>query len=145
MSDSANKENESQDIRPFLLVEDNPINQKVALRILAQYGFQADAVYNGEEALQALKSKAYDVILMDIQMPVLDGISATRLIRETYGSSAHYIIAVTANVTEEDRRNCREAGMDDFVTKPIRPAVLMDAIAKAPSKAFLNRSSKTTA
>ena len=132
-----------RDARPFLLVEDNPINQKVALRILAQYGYQADAVDNGEQALVAMENKTYDLILMDIQMPVLDGIMATKAIRERYGSVSPYIIAVTANVTDEDRRNCKEAGMNDFVPKPIRPAVLMDAIAKAPLKSYQGQKTST--
>ena len=140
----ANNHNTSEDgdILPFLLVEDNPINQKVALRILAQYGYRADAVDNGEQALQAVKDKTYEVILMDIQMPVLDGISTTRVIREMYGHAAPYIIAVTANVTDEDRRNCMEAGMNDFVPKPIKPAVLMDAIAKAPVRTYSHEKQK---
>lgn len=137
MQDAVNQNPaEDTEIRPFLLVEDNPINQKVALRILSHFGYQADAVDNGQEALQALERKPYDIVLMDIQMPVLDGIAATRMIRQRYGPLAPYIIAVTANVTEEDRRNCMEAGMNDFVCKPIKPAVLQDAISKAGIRTY---------
>ncbi|MEM8487180.1 MAG: response regulator [Bacteroidota bacterium] len=121
-----------QKTRKILLVEDNLINQKVALRILAQHGYVADTAINGQEALEAFKSKAYDLVLMDIQMPIMDGISATRSIRDKFGSERPYIIAVTANVTPEDQKNCYEAGMNDFVTKPIRSDVLLAAIDKAP-------------
>lgn len=124
-----------QKIRKILLVEDNLINQKVALRILAQHGYKADTAINGQEALEAFKSKAYDLVLMDIQMPIMDGISATRSIRDKFGSERPYIIAVTANVTPEDKKNCYEAGMNDFVTKPIRSDVLLAAIDKAPPPA----------
>lgn len=116
----------------ILLVEDNLINQKVAQRILAQYGLKADTANNGVEALQALEIKFYDLILMDIQMPIMDGISATKNIRDRFGAEKPYIIAVTANVSETDRRNCYDAGMNDFVTKPIRSEILATAIAKAP-------------
>ncbi len=122
----------AQQTRKILLVEDNLINQKVALRILAQHGYEADTAINGQEALKAFQSKAYDLVLMDIQMPIMDGISATRSIRDKFGSEKPYIIAVTANVTPEDQKNCYEAGMNDFVTKPIRSDVLLAAIAKAP-------------
>ncbi len=118
--------------RKVLLVEDNPINQKVALRILAQYGLKADTAMNGQEALDAFQKQFYDLVLMDIQMPVMDGIVATRHLRIQYGPETPYIIAVTANVTDEDRRNCFEAGMNDFVTKPIRAEVLLKAMMKAP-------------
>lgn len=121
--------------RKILLVEDNLINQKVALRILAQHGYKADTAINGQEALEAFKSKAYDLVLMDIQMPIMDGISAARSIRDKFGSERPYIIAVTANVTPEDKKNCYEAGMNDFVTKPIRSDVLLAAIDKAPPPA----------
>lgn len=131
-----------QETLPFLLVEDNPINQKVALRILAQYGYRADAVNNGKQALEAMAKKSYQLILMDIQMPILDGILATKAIRKEYGDKP-YIIAVTANVTENDRRNCMEAGMNDFVSKPIRPAVLIAAIAKAPLKRVSGQKAST--
>ncbi len=118
--------------RKILLVEDNPINQKVALRILAQHGYKADTAANGEEALKAFEKEPYDLILMDIQMPVMDGISATKSLRDLCGPDAPYIIAVTANVTDEDRKNCFDAGMNDFITKPIRSELLAEAIKKAP-------------
>lgn len=119
--------------RRILLVEDNPINQKVALRILEQHGFKADTAMNGQEALAAFEKHFYDLVLMDIQMPVMDGVVATRHLRIKFGPDTPYIIAVTANVTDEDRRNCYEAGMNDFVTKPIRAEVLLKAMMKASS------------
>lgn len=120
--------------RKVLLVEDNPINQKVALRILAQHGFKADTAMNGQEALDAFEKQFYDIVLMDVQMPSMDGVVATRHLRIKYGPDKPYIIAVTANVTDEDRRNCFEAGMNDFVTKPIRPDILLKAMIKAPQE-----------
>ncbi len=118
--------------RRILLVEDNLINQKVALKLLAQHGLQADTAMNGKEALQKFEKQFYDLVLMDIQMPIMDGIEATRTIRKQFGPQSPYIIAVTANVTENDRKNCYDAGMNDFVTKPIRADVLAAAISKAP-------------
>ncbi|MFK7848382.1 MAG: response regulator [Rhodothermales bacterium] len=130
---NANTESQEKPQKPdILLVEDNLINQKVALRILAQHGLKADTANNGEEAVEAFKKKHYDLVLMDIQMPVMDGIVATRALRNLKGPNEPYIIAVTANVTEQDKRNCFEAGMNDFVTKPIRSELLAAAIAKAP-------------
>lgn len=116
----------------ILLVEDNLVNVKIALRILEKMGYKADAVNNGEEALVALRKSKYNIVLMDIQMPVMDGIMATRNIRNNFGEDQPYIIAVTANVTPTDRKNCFDAGMNDFVSKPIRPDILRQAIEKAP-------------
>ena len=118
--------------RKILLVEDNLINQKVALKLLAQHGLKADTAMNGKEALEKFENQFYDLVLMDIQMPIMDGIEATRGIRKQFGPGSPYIIAVTANVTENDRKNCFDAGMNDFVTKPIRADVLAAAISKAP-------------
>jgi len=108
-----------------LLAEDNLVNQKVVLKLLESIGVRAELANNGLEAIDALEQGAYDVILMDVQMPELDGISASREIRHRF--PAHQqprIIALTANATEEDRRICIEAGMNDFITKPIRAAKL---------------------
>ncbi len=131
-TDAQDDQLEEQVLRKILLVEDNVINQKVALRILSQFGYTADTALNGAEALKALEKEQYDLILMDIQMPIMDGISATRSIRDRFGPEIPYIIAVTANVTSEDRKNCYEAGMNDFVSKPIRSELLAAAINKAP-------------
>jgi CheY-like chemotaxis protein len=109
----------------ILIAEDNSINQKVALLFLERLGYRADAVANGLEVLDAVQSCAYDVILMDMQMPEMDGVEATRRIRAlestaSAGRPRPRIIAVTANVLQEDHDVCMEAGMDDILTKPIK-------------------------
>jgi PAS domain S-box-containing protein len=115
----------------ILLVEDNKVNQKVALGILKKLGFTATTVANGEEALSALRSEPFDLILMDCQMPVLDGYETTQQIRNS--TSGVYdanivIIAMTANAMAGDREKCLAAGMDDYLAKPIRPDELLSAI-----------------
>ncbi|NEX16429.1 MAG: hybrid sensor histidine kinase/response regulator [Halochromatium sp.] len=108
-----------------LLAEDNLVNQKVVLKLLESIGVRANLASNGLEAIEAVERGVYDVILMDIQMPELDGISASREIRHRFPPHQQpQIIALTANATEEDRRICIEAGMNDFITKPIRAAKL---------------------
>ncbi len=112
-----------------LLTEDNPINQQVAMKMLKSLGLNADLAKNGLEAVAAVQQREYDVILMDVQMPELDGISASRQIRQLLPAQQQpKIIALTANATEEDRRACLEAGMNDFVTKPIRIGKLTEVL-----------------
>ncbi|MBI4750967.1 MAG: response regulator [Acidobacteria bacterium] len=104
----------------ILLAEDHVINQKVALRTLERMGYRADLAANGFEVIEALKRQAYDVILMDIQMPEMDGLEATRQICSRFPKSRKpWIIAMTAGVLAEDREKCFAAGMDDFISKPV--------------------------
>lgn len=103
----------------ILLVEDNVINQKVAIRMLQKIGYQVDVAGNGQEAVDAVKIIPYDLVFMDMQMPVLDGLEATRAIREQIMLQPR-IIAMTANTSQEDRQKCLDAGMEDYLSKPIQ-------------------------
>lgn len=114
---------EDQPLR-ILLAEDNKINQKVALRMLARLGFKADVVGNGVEALDALAKNPYDLILMDIQMPELDGLETTKRIIEEYGEERPKIVAMTANALKGDREHFLSYGMDDYISKPVNPEKL---------------------
>jgi PAS domain S-box-containing protein len=116
-----------------LIAEDNPVNQQVLLRQVQRLGILADAVNNGQEAIDALAAGTYDAVLMDCQMPVLDGYAATRAIRaaEVPGGLRMPIVAVTANAMREDFDRCRECGMDDFVAKPVTLTALANAIERA--------------
>jgi signal transduction histidine kinase/CheY-like chemotaxis protein/HPt (histidine-containing phosphotransfer) domain-containing protein len=113
-----------------LIAEDNPVNQEVLLRQVQRLGLLADAVANGEEVLDALRGQSYDAVLMDCQMPVMDGYTAAREIRalERDGRARTPIVAVTANAMRDDLDRCREAGMDEFVAKPVTLAALAGAI-----------------
>ncbi len=125
----------------ILLVEDNPVNQRVAQRTLQKLSAEVTIANNGAEALERIATVKFDAVLMDCQMPVMDGFTATRRIREAERSSGAKrlpIIALTANVMSEDRENCIAAGMDAHLGKPIEPAQLIDALSrylKAPASA----------
>lgn len=106
--------------RRLLLVEDNPVNQKVATRMLEQLGLPCDLAVNGKQALEACADQEYDLILMDCQMPEMDGLEATRRLRRQTEMRQPVIVALTANASSEDRAACMAAGMDDFLTKPIK-------------------------
>jgi len=117
----------------ILIVEDNIINQKLALRIIEKFGFRVDAAANGREALSALESFKYDVVLMDVQMPEMDGFEATKIIRNPQSNVIDHeipIIAMTAHAMKGDRKRCIDAGMNDYVSKPIKPQELLKAIEK---------------
>ncbi len=112
-----------------LLVEDNPINQKVALRILDRLGYRADVASDGVAAVAVVQKIEYDVVLMDVQMPLLDGLAATRQIRSsTLPGRQPWIVAMTAEALSGDEARCRAAGMDDYVSKPVHVAALAAAI-----------------
>ncbi len=114
----------------ILLCEDNAINQKVAARILRQLGYTCDLAANGREGLEALDRRHYDLVFMDLMMPEMDGLAATRAIRERQNDAAAHpnyssrilIVAMTAHALQSDRERCIAAGMDDYLAKPIRPA-----------------------
>jgi PAS domain S-box-containing protein len=114
----------------ILLVEDNPINQKVAQRIIKNIGYSIDIAENGLVALDLLKQKKYDLIFMDIQMPEMDGLRATKIILDTYKDKSPVIIAMTAAVMKGDKERCLEAGMSDYIPKPVLPEVVYKAIKK---------------
>ncbi len=116
-----------------LLVEDDPINQRVGSLLLAKGGYQCDIASNGQEAVDAADRTRYDVILMDCQMPVMDGFTATGIIREREKKSGHHaiIVAMTANALQGDRERCIEAGMDDYLRKPVQSKQLMDTLREA--------------
>ena len=120
----------------ILLAEDNAMNQKVALRLLEQLGYGADVAGNGREAIESLERRPYDVVLMDVQMPELDGLDATREIRERWPDETRpHIIAMTANALPEDREACFAAGMNDYVAKPIRAEELVAALKRVRPRA----------
>jgi len=115
-----------------LLVEDNPVNQLVATRMCAKLGYRIDVVGNGLEALAAVNQIPYDTILMDIHMPEMDGLEATRRIREFVPPERRpYIIAMTASAMESDRQACIAAGMDDYTPKPVTMESLEGALQRA--------------
>ncbi len=111
----------------ILVAEDNLANQKVIILILETLGYTADIANNGMEVLKILKQKSYDVILMDMQMPELDGLETTKIIRKSVLSQP-WIIALTGNAFDEDKQTCSDAGMDDFVRKPIKIPELMQSL-----------------
>jgi len=114
-----------------LLAEDNKVNQLVAQRLLAKLGIAVEIVVNGEEAIDALRTVRFDLVLMDCQMPVMDGFDATRRIRDRASGVLNPlvpIVAMTANAMRGDRERCLEAGMTDYLSKPVNPAELSAVI-----------------
>ncbi len=113
----------------ILVAEDNVVNQKLTARILHNLGYTPEMVWNGHEALMALQQKSFDLILMDVQMPQMDGLEATRQIRLISGRRP-VIIAMTANAMQGDKEECMQAGMDDYISKPVKLDVLVDMLEK---------------
>ena len=115
----------------ILLAEDNVVNQKLALRLLQQMGYRADVAANGIEAIECVERQPYDLVLMDVQMPEMDGLEASRRINQRWPNGERpRIVAMTANAMQGDREACLAAGMDDYVTKPIRVEALVEALHK---------------
>ena len=113
----------------ILLAEDNVVNQKLAMRLLQQMGYRAGLASNGVEAIECCARQPYDVVLMDVQMPEMDGLEASRRITAKWKQHERQrIVAMTANAMQGDREECLAAGMDDYVTKPIRVDALVEAL-----------------
>jgi CheY-like chemotaxis protein len=127
MTDSFSQTNATDRTCRILLVEDTPVNQKIALRMLERLGFHADLANNGKEAISCLDRQDYDVVFMDIQMPEMDGLEATQKIRQQGSPDRPWIVAMTANAMQGDREMCLEAGMNDYISKPVK----LEAIAQA--------------
>ena len=116
----------------ILVVEDHPINQLVAKEMLDELGYQVVLAQDGQDALDILAEQTFDLIFMDVQMPRLDGLEATRRIRQQWPERGPYIIALTAHTLQEDRRRCFEAGMDAFLSKPLRLDTLRRTMDELP-------------
>jgi CheY-like chemotaxis protein len=123
----------------ILLAEDHPVNQKLALQILKKMGYRADLAANGIEVLQALERQPYDVILMDVQMPEMDGLEATRRICQLLPREHRpRIIAMTANAMQGDREECLAAGMDDYLSKPVQIRELQTALERSDQRVIMH-------
>ncbi|HET7235244.1 MAG TPA: PAS domain S-box protein [Actinomycetota bacterium] len=119
----------------ILVVEDNAVNQQLALLLLEKIGYRADVAANGVEALEALERQTYDVLLMDVEMPEMDGLEATRQIHQRWARERRpHIVAVTAKAMQGEREQCLQAGMDDYLTKPIRVDELAGSLSRVPRR-----------
>ncbi|MAT83434.1 MAG: hypothetical protein CMQ43_13820 [Gammaproteobacteria bacterium] len=124
--------------RRILLVEDNVVNQQVTLKMLERLGWEADVAANGERAVESVTARRYELVLMDLQMPVMDGLEATRRIRDLPGGGGLRIVAMTANAMEGDRESCLAAGMDDYLAKPVKLEELERVLAPLAGPAAAN-------
>ena len=125
------KEHYKQFNATILVVEDYPINQEITKELLEMMGCDVDVVDSGAEALEAFRRNSYDLIIMDIQMPEMDGYEATKEIRRIEGTTKHVpIVALTANALQGDREKCLSAGMDEYISKPFRAAELEAVLLK---------------
>jgi PAS domain S-box-containing protein len=136
----ANKENAFENLAvqnplSILVAEDNPSNQRVLVTMLKHMGYRPDAVSDGKEVLQALELRPYDLILMDVKMPEMDGITATQVIRKLQPEKGPKIVAITAYALEGDREKCLEAGMDGYVAKPVQTGELVEVLKRCSQKA----------
>lgn len=131
-SDRARAEDKEMQTNPLriLLAEDNVTSQKVALQMIKRMGYKADVVANGIEALQALERQPYDLVLMDLKMPDMDGLEATRIIRHHWPENGPKVVAITAYAMKGDRERCIEAGMDDYISKPMKMSELAQVLRK---------------
>lgn len=117
--DVIDTQNQSAHILRILIVDDNAVNRKVLHSMLGHLGYRADMVTNGQEAIQAMKEQPYDLVFMDIQMPIMDGLQAAQTIRQNLADKEYpYIIAITAYADRFDKETCIHAGMNDYLSKP---------------------------
>jgi len=112
----------------ILIAEDNAINQKLIVKVFTIMGYKPDVVANGLEVLEALQRQTYDIIFMDVQMPEMDGLQATKIIVNQWTEARPYIVAMTANAMPGDREICLNAGMNDYLSKPIRVEVVQQLL-----------------
>jgi CheY-like chemotaxis protein len=128
--DAREDQRQNKNIR-ILLAEDNPVNRKLAIAVLTKAGYTVDAVVNGLESLRSLEEQTYNVVLMDVQMPEMDGFEATAAIRKSDKPWRDIpVLAMTAHAMQGDREKCLQAGMNDYLTKPIQPKSLVEAVIK---------------
>jgi CheY-like chemotaxis protein len=135
---------EYEHIPRVLLAEDNPVNQELGRMVLEALDCEADVVCNGREAVEAVINKDYDLVLMDCQMPEMDGYEATRIIRQRESESKAenrriYIVALTANAMDGDRELCLTAGMDDYVAKPFKPHQIRNLLDRCTCSPYMEK------